>query len=131
MDLTSRPTRTSATTGSTTAGSPARRAPPSEYTPSTARTGADMSDTLRSLGFVSPWPRRQQIDEVVAEAHDTLTDLYKVFEARDFGDDEVHDPDDLDEEEDRASQIASKLLAKLVHLLTADNLTDQTTALSV
>lgn len=87
-------------------------------------------DVIQSLTYASTH-RRKQLREVLAEAETTLTDLYEVFEARDFGDDDVHDPDDLDEEEDRASQIAAKLLAKLVHLLTADNLTDQTTALTV
>lgn len=89
-----------------------------------------MPDLIPSLAYVSAH-RRAQLLEVLGEADGTLTDLYAVFEARDVGDDDEHDPDDLDEDEATASETAGKLLAKLVQLLTAENLTDQTTAQTV
>jgi hypothetical protein len=87
-------------------------------------------DVIQSLTYASGH-RRRQLRDVLTEAEATLTDLYEIFEARDFGDDEVHDPNELDERETTASETSAKLLARLIHLLTADNLSDQTTALSV
>lgn len=90
-----------------------------------------MTDGLiPSLAYVSPH-RRARLLEVLGEADTTLSGLYDVFEDRDFGDDDVHDPDELDGREDELNQEAAKLLAKLVHLLTAGNLSDQTTAQTV
>lgn len=89
-----------------------------------------MPDLIPSLAYMSAH-RRAQLLEVLGEADETLTDLYTVFEARDVGDDDLHDPDELDETETELCESSSKLLAKLVQLLTAENLTDQTTAQTV
>jgi hypothetical protein len=72
--------------------------------------------------------RLTEVDEVLTEANDTLSELETVFEHRDFGDDNVYDPDELDETERELCEISARLLAKLVHLLTSEDLSTRTAA---
>jgi hypothetical protein len=75
--------------------------------------------------------RLDELEAVLTEAQDTLEGLEVVFEERDFGDDDVYDPDELDEREAGLCEDSAKLLAKLVHLLTSEDLATRTTASAV
>lgn len=71
-----------------------------------------------------------QLLDLLSEAHETLAGLYGVFEERNVGDDDLHDPDELDECEAGLCETSAKLLAKIVHLLSEDP-THRTTASTV
>jgi hypothetical protein len=72
--------------------------------------------------------RAPALQAVISEARGVLANLEDTFERRDVGDDNLHDPDDLDEWEEEESADAVRLLAKLIHLLTATDLSARTTA---
>lgn len=75
--------------------------------------------------------RLAEVDEILTEAQETLSELDTVFEHRDFGDDDVYDPDELDEDEAVLCETSARLLAKLVHLLTSEDLSTRTAASAV
>lgn len=66
--------------------------------------------------------RAPALSRVLADAAIILRDLQVVYEKRDVGDDNVYDPDDLDEREESLNEDAAKVLSTLSQLLTVPDL---------
>lgn len=90
-----------------------------------------IEDGKNNLAVAELAHRLPELGAILRDAHGTLSGLEDVFEKRDEGDDDLYDPDELDEREEGLSEDAAKILAALVHLLTAEDLSVRTTASAV